>query len=85
MWQSRGAWDSWCVTLPVISHRAAAAADRLLCALQGGGPAAVRCGRDPLRGWQRVAIRASDERTCALHLANLSLHLARCCFRKLGR
>ena len=45
--------------------------------VSGGADAPPARGRgeepaDPLRGWQRVAVRASDERTCELHLANLS-------------
>ena len=43
-------------------------------AVSGGAdaPAARGHGEEPADGWQRVAVRASDERTCELHLANLS-------------
>ena len=45
-------------------------------AVSGGAEAPIARGRgeelaDPLRGWQRVAARASDVRICELHLANL--------------
>ena len=62
--------------VPLPCAPAAAQARARVCAVSGGAEAPPARGRvaepaDPLRGWRRVPARASDERICELHPANL--------------